>query len=131
MEVVRTPEGYKTLGGGDAAPQRAILPNFDSLTSPGPPLLTHKVGAVGAFPLVVKGKNLTGIVGMVADVDVKVGGNSGPAPVPGALTVTDTSVGALFDASGSAPGDMWGILLTDADGNVYAAPSPARIVTLG
>ncbi len=111
------------------APVRAILPVFDIVTDPGPPGLAYKV-AVGddLGSIVILGENLTGITTVDVSTDVNVGGNGSPPPVVGPLTVTDTSILVPIDASGSLfAGDFWGIILRDAAGNVYGAPSPLNI----
>ena len=100
---------------------------FDTVTDGGGPGLVYKVGAgddLGSF--VIQGENLTGIAS-VALVDVKVGGNAGPAPVLGALVVADTTIDVPADGTNAVGDDFWGIILTDGDGNVYGAPSPLKI----
>lgn len=107
------------------APARAIFPVQDTVTDPGDPQLMYKVVAGDDLAsIVILGSNLTGIVSVDASTDVKVGGNAGTAPVVGTIVVADTNIVVPLDATNSTAGDFWGILLTDGDGNVYAAPSP-------
>jgi len=126
-EVVRTPVGYKTIETG-GAPARAIFPVFDTDTNPGPPELSYKVPEGPGGQIIIRGRNLTGIIGVNVATDVKVSGNATAAPAVGALVVTDTQITVPLDATPSTDGDFWGIYLTDGDGNVYGAPSPLQIV---
>ena len=118
---------HVVVAGGD--PERALLPVFDVATDPGNgPGLTYKVAAGDVMgTVVVEGANLAAIV--VADLsrDVKVGGNSGPAPTVGLLVATPTTVTLTVNAGASSPDDYWGIILRDAAGNAYGAPSPLKI----
>jgi len=116
-------------GGGD--PERAVLPVFDVVTDFGGPGLVYKVQAGDDLAsIVILGLNLTGITAVDVLTDVKVGGNAGPAPVVGALVVADTSIIVPLDATLSTIDDFWGIILRDAAGNVYGAPSPLKIFSL-
>lgn len=114
--------------GGGGAPARAVLPVFDLVTDGAGPGLVYKVGAGDDLgSIVVRGENLTGITTVEVNRDVQVGGNSGPAPSVGLLIVTDTAITVPIDASAATANDLWGVILRDADGNVYAAPSPLKI----
>jgi len=114
------------------APARAILPVFDTVTDGSGPGLAYKVFAGDDLgSIVILGENLTGITGVDVSTDVRVGGSSGPPPIVGALTVADTSIIVPLDASLSDFPAMWGIILRDAAGNVYGAPSPLKIFNAG
>jgi hypothetical protein len=105
-----------------------VLPVFDLVTDGAGPGLVYKVGAGDDLgSIVVRGENLTGITTVEVNRDVQVGGNSGPAPSVGLLIVTDTAITVPIDASAATANDLWGVILRDADGNVYAAPSPLKI----
>jgi len=130
QEVVRTPVGFKAIETG-GAPARAVFPVFNDVVDPGPPGLTYKaIAGDDLGSIIILGRNLTGIVSVDVSTDVNVAGNGGPSPVVGALIVTDTSITVPLDGSQgpTIAGDYWGIFLTDADGNVYGAPSPLKIV---
>lgn len=114
-------------GGGGGAPVRAILPVFDSSNAPA---LAYQVSAIDAANvIVIRGENLTGITVVDVTTDVQVGGNGGAPPtIVGAPVVLDTSITVTLDAVGIVVvGDKWGIILRDAAGNVYGAPSPINI----
>lgn len=113
-------------GGGGGAPARAILPVYDRDKSGSfSPFLSYAVEGASSTPqtLVIQGSNLTGIA-TLALVDVKVGGSGNPAPTVDTVVVTDTTITVTLDTSATGNDDMWGIILTDGDGNVYGAPSP-------
>lgn len=119
-------------GGGGGAPARAILPVFDTSTDGAGPGLSYKVGGGDDLgQIIILGENLLGITVVDVSTDVQVGGNVGPAPIVGALVVADTSIIVPLDASLSPPFDLWGIILRDAAGNVYGAPSPLKTFNLG
>lgn len=115
--------------GGIGAPARAILPVFDVDTDADGPGLAYKVRRNNdTDQIIIRGEGLIGITVVDLSTDVQVGGNVGGAPVvDGALVVTDTSITVPIDASGTSDNDMWGVILRDADGNVYGAPSAIKI----
>ncbi len=117
-------------GGGGGAPARAILPVFDNEGS-GPALAYQVFAGDDLASIVILGENLTGIADVDVSTDVQVGGNAGPAPIVGVLFVADTSITVSLDTTLSSFGDRWGIILRDADGNVYGAPSPLNIFNAG
>ena len=128
QEVVRTPVGYKAIETG-SAPARAIFPVYDTAVDPFPtPNLAYKVEAqtqvVQTF--IIRGVNLDGIVGVDVSEDVNVAGNGSPAPIIQSIVFGPTSITVDLDTSQGNDGSMWGVLLTDADGNQYAAPSPIK-----
>ncbi len=128
QEVVRTPVGYKTIETG-AAPARAIFPVFH--TNAGfPPDLAYKVEVLpdpATTEITILGRNLDGITGVNVDTDVNVGGNGAEPPFITNTVFGPTSIVVTLDSSQTDNGDFWGIFLTDADGNVYEAPSPIEI----
>jgi len=113
--------------GGGGAPVRAILPVLD--TTGDPPILAYQVSPISdANLMVIRGENLTGITVVDVTTDVNVGGNGGAAPtLVGGLVVLDTSITLTLDGAGGSGGDKWGVILRDADGNVYGAPSPISL----
>ena len=114
-------------GGGGAA-NVAIFPNFDSVLDPNDPHLVYMaVQGDNAASFIILGRNL-GDIATVSFEDVKVGANTGAAPTVNSLTVAATSIIVRINAVGTTTNDYWGVLCTDGDGNVYAAPSPLRIV---
>lgn len=114
-------------GGGGAA-NVAIFPNFDSVLDPNDPHLVYMaVQGDDLASFIILGRNL-GDITTVSFEDVKVGGNTGAAPSINSLTVAATSIIVRIDAGAATTNDYWGVLCTDSDGNVYASPSPLRIV---
>ena len=112
------------------APIRAVLPVFDQ-SGPfvGGPALSYKAGVGGAAEvIVIQGENLAGIVLVDPSHVVPVGGNGGAPPiVVGAPVVTAVDITVTLDCTPCAGGDIWGIILEDAAGNPYEAPSPLKI----
>lgn len=105
---------------------RAILPVFDTSDAPG---LAYKCSLLDAASVIeILGENLEGITEVDVTTDVAVGGNSGPAPTLVGAVVLDTSILVTLDCMESDAGDLWGIILRDADGNVYRVPSPLTII---
>jgi len=117
-------------GSGGGAPARAILPVFDTSGS-GPGLAYQVFAGDDLASIIILGENLTGITVVDVSTDVQVGGSAGPAPIVGALVVADTSIIVPLDATLSGFPARWGIILRDADGNVYGAPSPINIFNAG
>lgn len=138
QEMMRRPGGglsratvktmIKRFAPGGGAPARAVLPVFDLLTDGGGPALVYKVAAGDDLAsIVILGENLTGITVVDVSTDVKVGGNTAAPPTVGPLVVADTSIVVPLNAALSDVDDYWGIILRDAAGNVYGAPSPIKI----
>jgi len=128
QEVVRTPVGYKAVETG-GAPARAIFPVFDDLLDPFPtPGLAYKVEAATQVDqtFIIRGVNLDGIVSVDVSEDVNVAGNGAPAPLIQSVVFGPTSIAVTIDTSQGNNGSIWGVLLTDANGNQYAAPSPLK-----
>jgi len=121
---------HTPAGAGPGAPLRAVLPVFDQ-SGPfvGGPALSYKATLGGpAEVIVIKGENLTGITLVDPSHDVQVGGNGGAPPVVvGAPVVTDVDITVTLDCTLCGGGDIWGIILEDAAGNPYEAPSPLKI----
>jgi hypothetical protein len=117
-------------GVSTAAPTRLIFPVFDDSTAA--PLLTYKaVQAAGAEIIFLQGENFTGITAVAIARDVKVGGNTGSAPVVSSILVTDARITVTLDCTLCTAEDYWGVRISDADGNLYGAPSPLRISDIG
>ena len=116
---------------GGGAPARAILPIMDTETDSAGPGLSYKAGEGDDLAsIVIQGLNLTGIATVAVNRDVRGAtgsSNTGPAPVVGTLTVNDTFIVVPLDCTNCDFQDLWGIILTDGDGNVYGAPSPVKI----
>ncbi len=115
--------------GGGGAPVRAILPVLDATGDP--PILAYQVSPLSAANvMVIRGESLTGITVVDVTTDVQVGGNTGAPPtIVGAPVVLDTSITVTLDGAPTGFGDKWGIILRDADGNVYGAPSPISVTS--
>jgi len=117
--------------GGTVVPARAILPIMDTITDSAGPGLSYKAGEGDDLAqIIIQGSNLTGITTVDVNVDVRGptgSANTGPAPVTGALVVNDDNIVVPLDCTNCDFEDMWGIVLTDGDGNVYGAPSPVKI----
>ena len=122
------PLNFPSSGGGSAAPARAVLPVFDTVTDNTGPGLAYQVqGFSPAQVITIRGENLTGITVVDPSTDVKVGGNSGGPPTVDSIVVLDTSIVVTLDCGVCDNFDLWGIILRDADGNVYEAPSPIKV----
>jgi len=106
-----------------------VLPNRN--TDGFGPQLAYKAERVEPFlpsqVFTILGSNLDGITGVNLDTDVNVAGNSGEPPVATNLVVGPTSIAVTIAMANTDNNDFWGVLLTDADGNQYAAPSPLMI----
>lgn len=115
-------------GASAGAEARAILPVSDNSQGAGAPILAYQVvQGDNLAAITVQGSNLADMASL-ALVDVKVGGNTGSAPTVTLITATAATIVVRLNATNATTNDYWGLLFTDDDGNVYAAPSPVRIV---
>jgi len=107
-----------------------VLPVFDDVEPlSGGPGVSYKVEAGSLVEvIVIKGENLAGITLVDPGLDVNVAGNGGGAPfVAGAPVVTAVDITVTLNCSLCQVGDIWGIILEDAAGNPYEAPSPIKV----
>lgn len=115
-------------GVSGAVPGRVILPVFDDNTDAAAPGLTYKVLAGSAVEqITVQGESLTGIVTVDVSRDVNVAGNGGVAPTVDSIVVIDARIVVNLDCTACEALDFWGIILRDAAGNAYGAPSPIKV----